>query len=199
MQLTDKMGRRLTYRQVGQKIINRLVSYILDFWLMILNLITYFPSHSIRKLFFRLSGMTIGANSTLHTGCRFYFPGGISIGRGTIVGDRCFIDGRAPVTIGDHVDIASQVLVYSSEHDIHSADMAPIKEPVNISDYVFVGPRAIILPGVTIGRGAVIGAGAVVTKDVAAGEIVGGVPAKSIGQRGLAKYSYVLGRPKLFQ
>lgn len=55
--------------------------------------------------------------------------------------------------------------------------------PVTIEDYVFVGSRAMILPGVTIGRGAVVTAGAIVTKDVAPMSVVAGVPAKTVAQR----------------
>jgi len=72
-------------------------------------------------------------------------------------------------------------------------------ETVNIKDYVFIGPRAIILPGVTIGRGAVVAAGAVVTKNVDELSIVGGVPAKEIGQRNGESLTYKLGRAAWFR
>jgi maltose O-acetyltransferase len=132
-------------------------------------------------------------------GANFFQPGNITIGQDTIIGDHCFLDGRGKLTIGNHVDIASQVLIYNSEHDVHSPDFRATEEPVIIEDYVFIGARAIILPGVTIGRGAVVGAGAVVTKDVPAMIIVGGVPAKEIGQRQLSHLNYRLGRARLFQ
>ena len=69
----------------------------------------------------------------------------------------------------------------------------------DIDDYVFIGPRAIILPGVKINKGAVIGAGAVVTKDVTEFSIVGGVPAKVIRQRALRDLNYKLGRAAWFR
>ncbi|MBI2008292.1 acyltransferase [Candidatus Amesbacteria bacterium] len=143
--------------------------------------------------------MKIGSKSTLHVGCRFFDPSGIKIEEGTIIGDRCFLDGRAKLTIGNHVDIASQVMIYNSEHDINSDDFHATSAPVSISDYVFIGPRAIILPGVKIGKGAIIGAGAVVTKDIPDFAIVGGIPAKVIGERANKDPKYKLGRARLFQ
>lgn len=198
MKFKDKHGQTLSSSEATVKIIARFQSYFLDFWLMILNCLTWLPCHTCRKFFFRLSGMKIGSRSYLHTGCRFYQPNGIKIGKGTIIGDRCLLDGRALITIGDNVDIASQVLIYTSQHDIHSDDMHAEYGPVVIKDYVFIGPRVIILPDITIGRGAVIAAGAVVTKDVPEKTIVAGIPAKSIGER-KSSLNYRLGRPKLFQ
>jgi maltose O-acetyltransferase len=90
-------------------------------------------------------------------------------------------------------------MIYNSQHDIRDPQFRAISKPVHIEDYVFVGPRAIILPGVRVGKGAVIGAGAVVTKDVPAGTVVGGVPAQEIGKRGLAEYTYKLGRAAWFR
>ncbi|MBU1200633.1 acyltransferase [Patescibacteria group bacterium] len=132
-------------------------------------------------------------------GARFYQPNNIKIGEGTIIGDHAFLDGRARLEIGSHVDIASQVMIYNSQHDLDSETLKAKEEPVKIGDYCFIGPRAIILPGVTLGKGAVVAAGAVVTKSVPAGTMVGGVPAKEIKDRKLKTYNYRLGRPRLFQ
>lgn len=109
------------------------------------------------------------------------------------------MDGRDKLTIGNHVDIASGVMIYNSEHDVNSEDFHAISAPVEIGDYVFIGPRAIILPGVKIGQGAIVAAGAVVIKDVPACMIVGGVPAIVIGERKLKDFHYRLGRARLFQ
>lgn len=182
-----------------KKIINRIYNIFLDFELMILTWVGFIPVHFIRRLFYKAAGMRIGEWSTFHYGARFYEPKNIEIGTDTIIGDNCFLDGRAKLKIGDHVDIASQVLIYNSQHDINSEDFHAIEKPVVIEDYVFIGPRAIILPGVTVHKGAVIAAGAVVTKDVVSYKVVGGVPAQEISERKLKDLKYRLGRYRLFQ
>lgn len=195
----DRNGKPLTWNQARLKIINRFHNYWLDLILWKLSLVTYVPSHTFRLWCYRAFGMKIGSKSALHIGCRFFNPAGITIGDGTIVGDRCFLDGRATLKIGNHVDIASEVMIYNSEHDINFEDFHATDSPVTIGDYVFIGPRAIILPGVKIGRGAVVAAGAVVSKDVPDFAMVGGVPAKIIGERQNKDPHYKLGRARLFQ
>jgi maltose O-acetyltransferase len=195
----DKNGRTLTLGQAGPKIVNRLYNYVLDFELMVLRCVGHIPSHTFRKLFYILAGMRIGRGSVIHMWANFFNPGGISIGTDTMVGDHAFLDGRSPLKIGNHVDIASEVMVYNSEHNLESDGFEATEEPVEIGDYVFIGPRVIILPGVKIGKGSVVAAGAVVTKDVPDFTIVGGVPAKAIGERKNKNPDYKLGRARLFQ
>lgn len=197
--LKDKTGKRLSGKEAGQKIYNRFYNYLLDFELMVLRWVGHIPSHTFRKMFYLLAGMRIGKGSTVHMWANFFEPSGINIGEDTIVGDHAFLDGRAPLSIGNHVDIASYVMIYNSEHDLEKPGFEAREEKVVIEDYVFIGPRAIILPGVVVGKGSVVAAGAVVTKDVPEFAIVGGVPAKVIGERANKKPSYILGRARLFQ
>lgn len=170
---------------------------------MVLRWVSHVPSHTFRKLFYSLAGMKIGKGSVIHMWANFFDPSGIVVGDDTIIGDHAFLDGRSKLFIGNHVDIASSVMIYNSEHNIDDNNFAVIEkvteEPVEIGDYVFIGPRVIILPGVKVGRGAVVGAGAVVTKDVPDFAIVGGVPAKVIGERKNKNPDYKLGRARLFQ
>jgi maltose O-acetyltransferase len=103
------------------------------------------------------------------------------------------------LSIGNHVAIASHVLIYNSQHDTGKEDFSAEYGEVVIGDYVFIGPRVTILPGVHIGKGAVIGAGAVVTRDVDEFSVCGGIPARVLGQRKLKDLHYRLGRARLFQ
>lgn len=182
-----------------KKIVGRIDAIILELGVFILNAIGYFPSHHVRRLFYRVGGVKIGKGSTIHTYARFYNPSNIVVGKDTIVGEKAVLDGRDSLKIGDHVDIASEVMIYNGEHDVQDPSFKAVFAPVTIEDYVFIGPRAIILPGVTIRKGAVVGAGAVVTKDVGEREIVGGVPAKIIGERRVEDFTYKLGRAAWFR
>ncbi len=181
------------------KIMRRLDAIDLEFEMMILRWVGHVPSHHVRRFFYRLGFMKIGKGSAIHMGAIFYDTRNISIGEDTIIGENAVLDGRASLVIGNHVDIASEVMIYNAQHDIEREDFRAITGSVVIEDYVFIGPRAIILPGVQIKRGAVVGAGAVVTKDVEENSIVGGVPAKEIRKRKLNNFTYRLKRAAWFR
>lgn len=197
--MRDRNGKQLTFGEILQKVWNRLASMDLEFEMMVLKYVGCVPSHHVRRFFYRLCGVKIGKGSTIHMGAVFYDSRNVSIGEDTIIGENAVLDGRDKLAIGNHVDIASEVMIYNSEHNLQDPNFSPIEREVVIEDYVFIGPRAIILPGVHIGRGAVVAAGAVVTKNVLENSIVGGVPAKEISKRNIKEYSYKLGRARLFR
>lgn len=123
-----------------------------------------------------------------------YFTPGLTLGDRSGIGIRCEIYGE--VTIGRDVMMGPEVVIYTSGHRFDRRDIPMMDQgstdmrPVTIGNDVWIGRRAIIMPGVTIGDGCVIGAGAVVTKDVPPHCIVGGVPAKVLkSRRGLSEDS----------
>lgn len=112
----------------------------------------------------------------------------LKLGRFIHIGPNCNIDARGGVSIGDGSIIGPDVLLISMNHDYRSNKALPYARPdifkeVVIGKGVWVGARAIVLPGVKIGDGAVVGAGAVVARSVSAGTVVAGNPAKAVGCR----------------
>ena len=150
----------------------------------------YIPSHVIRHVFYRqIFKMQVPSDSIIYRCCRLVSPSGIRIGHNSIIGDRCVLDGRSNLIIGNNVNIGGDTHIHTMEHDINSPTFASIGGPVNIGDNVYLGTNVIILPDVTIGEGAVVASGAVVTKDVEPWTLVGGVPAKFIKKRPKVKYT----------
>jgi len=147
-------------------------------------LVALLPSRRLRIMFYRqVMGFKIGSQTTVFLHCRFDCAKGLSIGRDTVVNWGCRLDSRGGLRIGDNVVIAAQTCILTADHDPATPDFAGRQRQVVIEDFVFIGTRAMILPGVTVGRGAVVGAGAVVTRDVAPFSVVAGVPARWIGTR----------------
>ncbi len=186
-------------RNFSKKVWNRIKTITTELIVFILHLVGHIPSHFVRRFFYRICGVKIGKGSTLHMGVRFYNPRNISIGEDAIVGEGSVLDGRDKIAIGNHVDIATEVMIYNCAHDVDDESFKAVCAPVLVEDYVFIGPRSIILPGIKVGRGAIVGAGAVVTKDVEPFKIVGGVPAKEIGERANKDPHYRLGRAAAFR
>lgn len=120
--------------------------------------------------------------------------GRIYIGDGSdvTVGSRCQINRGCRlnrVQIGDCVMIGPEVIVVGQLHEVSRVDIPMIdqgevtKAPTVIEDDVWIGARAVVMPGVRIATGAIVGAGAVVTRDVDAYTVVGGVPARRLRER----------------
>jgi maltose O-acetyltransferase len=109
-------------------------------------------------------------------------PDHLSVGSDVSINAFVHIWAQGGVTIGDSTLIASHVAITSLSHapDAPKFSESLVSKPVHIGRNVWIGAHAVVLPGISIGDGAVIGAGAVVTRDVAAGDVVAGVPAISI-------------------
>ncbi|GAA1106270.1 sugar O-acetyltransferase [Nocardiopsis composta] len=105
----------------------------------------------------------------------------ITVGRGTFVNSGLTALDVARIDIGEDCQIGPNVQLLTPTHPIDPQprrDKLEAAEPITIGDNVWLGGGAIVLPGVTIGEDSVVGAGAVVTKDVPAGVVVVGNPAR---------------------
>lgn len=131
-----------------------------------------------------------GTGRSISPDTSFANPERISIGKNVSLGSRCHLwagPSRASIVIGDDCLFGPEVMVTAASYQFN--DGSPItrqlmdEADVAIGRDVWLGTRAIVLPGVTIGDGAIIGAGAIVTKSVPSGAIVAGQPARIIGQR----------------
>ena len=166
---------------------------------LILPIIMNFPSYTLRKIFLKRLHMTIGKNSNLLRNIKINNPSNIIIGENCVINSCSLLDGRgSKIVIGNNVDIAREVNIWTLEHDPHDDFHKTKGGNVIIEDYVWIASRVTILPGVRIGKGAVIAAGSIVTKDIPPMTIVGGIPAKIIGTR-KSKLSYNLYYEPLFE
>lgn len=125
-----------------------------------------------------------GAGTGVQMDCRFLNGRKVSLGAQNVINFGCLFDGRHfPIHVGENVSIGPEATILTLGHDPRSPGFEDKGGPVKIGDHVWIGYRAIILPGIEIGEGAVVGAGAVVTKDVPPFTIVAGNPAVKIGDR----------------
>ena len=175
---------------VEKSLVHRVKSFLyiyLDGYIRYLGIrIGMIPSMRIRMFLYRNVLMAdIAPRAIIYYGAELRAPEGLRIGRGTIVGDCARLDARYGIEIGENVNLSTGVWIWTAQHDYNSPSFAGGRKcgKVKIGNRAWIGPRVIILPNVTIGEGAVVGAGAVVTKAVPPYTLVGGVPAKKIGER----------------
>jgi acetyltransferase-like isoleucine patch superfamily enzyme len=161
-------------------------------------LVTYIPSKSIRIFFYKkLFRLKIGKGSYIFMGTSFNGVGNIQIGENSIINQNCRLANNGNIKIGNNTSLSPEVFILTADHDLHSPNFIGRVKPVTIEDYVFIGARATIMPGVTLSKGCAVAAGAIVTKDVAPYIIVAGVPAKPIGKRP-EDLDYNCNYPRLF-
>lgn len=142
------------------------------------------PFHFLRRAYLRLYLGGMGEKSHVQMSCRFLHGRKVFLGKRNVINFACLLDGRRfAIRTGNDVSIGPEAAILTLGHDPQSATFADRGGDVVIGDKVWIGFRAIILPGVTIGEGAVVAAGAVVTRSVEPFSIVGGAPARKIGER----------------
>lgn len=155
-----------------------IAAYIYNYW------IGWIPSRVLRGAFLKAWLGSLGGGTGVQCGCRFLNGRKVHLGERNVINFGCLLDGRKyRVITGSDVSIGPEASILTLGHDPRSSAFGDRGGDVVIGERVWIGYRAIILPGVTIGEGAVIGAGSVVTKDVEPFAIVAGNPARKVGDR----------------
>lgn len=141
------------------------------------------PSSSLKCFVLRLFGASIGTGVYIKPGVRVKFPWYLTIGSHSWIGEDVWIDNLEQVDIGSHVCISQAAYLCTGNHDWSSRNMKLFRRPISLNEGCWIGARANICPGVTVGTAAVVTVGSVVAKNVPPFEIWTGNPAVRIRDR----------------
>jgi maltose O-acetyltransferase len=151
-----------------------------------------FPGY---KIFYRIKFLCLrkifnfcGENVIIKSRCYFGNGSKLSIGNNSQLGQNARLVG--PIKLGNNVMMGPDVIIMGVSHDISRLDipmndlsLEGIENQVCIGNNVWIGTRAILMPGISIGDNSIVGAGAVVTKSFPSNSVLAGVPAKLIKNR----------------
>jgi putative colanic acid biosynthesis acetyltransferase WcaF len=141
------------------------------------------PLNAWRLLVLRIFGATIHGRPFVHQRARIQQPWNLVLHHRACLGDRANAYSLDRITLHEGATVAQEAYLCTGTHDFTQAHLPLQTAPIVVEAGVFVGARAFVLPGVTLGRKCVVGAMAVVTRDVAPGAIVAGNPARLVKQR----------------
>ena len=159
-------------------------------WLFIA-ILKHIPSRRLRLSLLRKRGAQIAKHVSMFGSVEVRNPRGLCIAEGCSIGPKVLLDARKGLEIHENVTIAYDAIIWTLHHDMNAPDFHTCGAKTVIDKYAWICSRAILLPGIHIGEGAVVASGAVVTKDVEPYAVVGGIPAKKIGEREPIVFSYV--------
>ena len=143
----------------------------------------WLPVSFFKVAILRVFGARIGTGAYLKPGIKVKFPWYLTVGDHCWLGEDVWIDNLAAVTIGSHVCVSQGAYLCTGNHDWSSANMKLFRKPITLHDGCWVGARAVIGPGTVVEAGAVATAGSVVTRNIPAGEIWAGNPARYLRDR----------------
>ena len=141
------------------------------------------PANPWRLFWLRLFGATIHGTPFVHQRARIAIPWNLTLHDRACLGDRANAYSLGEIEIGARATIAQEVYLSTGSHDFSSAGMPLVVGKITVGEDAFVGARAFVMPGMTIGARSVIGACSVVTKDVPADVFAAGNPCKVLRPR----------------
>ena len=141
------------------------------------------PLHGWRRLLLRLFGARIGAGVHPYPRARIWAPWNLVMEPGSGLADDVDCYSVALIHIGREATVSQYSYLCAASHDPDVPGLPLVAAPIRIGDRAWVGADVFVAPGVSIAEGAVVGARSTVLNNVAAGEIVGGAPARFIRRR----------------
>ena len=139
-----------------------------------------------RRALLRLFGAVVEEGAHPYPRCRIWAPWNLTMGKYSCLANDVDCYSVAPVKLGAHVTVSQYAFLCTATHDYEDPEFRLITRPIEIGDYAWIGARAFLAPGVSVGEGAVVGATASVFHDVPKWTVVGGNPAKVLKQRVMA-------------
>jgi putative colanic acid biosynthesis acetyltransferase WcaF len=147
-------------------------------WFAVMNLVfsRWWCPARLRVAILRCFGARVAANVLIRHRVRVLWPWKLSIGANSWIGEGAWLLNLEPIDIGPDVCVSQEALLCTGGHDHRAVDFRYRNAPIRLEAGSWVGARAVVLPGVTVGAGAVVAAGAVVPRDVGPGKVLRSAP-----------------------
>jgi putative colanic acid biosynthesis acetyltransferase WcaF len=145
------------------------------------------PHSFTRVSVLRVFGAHIAPGVVLKPGIRVKYPWLLSIGANSWIGEDVWIDNLAQVTIGSNACVSQGAYICTGNHNWADPAFGLIVKPVALGDGSWVGARAMVCPGATLGECSIASAGSVVTRDIPPFEIHAGNPARLVRNRNIGE------------
>lgn len=140
-----------------------------------------------RLIILRIFGSEITGIPFVHSSAKIKIPWHLTLRHRACLGEKSNSYNLGKIEVHERATISQEVYLCTGTHDFKKKSMQLITQCIIVRENAFVGVRAMILPGVTIGKNAIVGAQSVITKDLANDEIFAGNPASKIGMRETSK------------
>jgi putative colanic acid biosynthesis acetyltransferase WcaF len=143
------------------------------------------PEHFdlLRILLLRTFGARIDGSARIHRSAHIDFPWNLTVGRDAVIGHGVIINCMGEVTVGDRTHISQYAHVVAGTHDYERRDMAIVRKPVTIGADVWIAADAFVGPGVTLGDDCLLAARSSAFRDLPAGMVCVGEPARPVHPR----------------
>ena len=136
-----------------------------------------FPFYGLKRSLLRAFGAKVGKHVVIKPCVNIKYPWHLSVGDYSWVGENVWIDNLTDVKIGANCCVSQGALLLCGNHDFNKETFDLVTSPITIEEGAWIGAKAVVCPGVTIGESAVLTVGSVATRTLAPGTVYQGNPA----------------------